>query len=311
MTTAVSPAQRLVAPEATRWSRIRPHLAGWGFALPWVVLFVVFLAGPILVSFLLSFTDFGLKDLRNPIGTNLIGINNYVDLTGDENFRKAAFNTAYFVVAGVPLTLLAGLGSALLLNSTAIRLKALFRVGYYTPVVTSIVAIAVIWRYLLHPDFGVVNLSLQALGITGPNWLANTTWAMPSIIAIAVWRNVGYTMVIFLAGLQGVPETLYEAARIDGATRWQELRHITWPMLRPTTLFAAVITSIGYLNLMEEPFIMTNGGPLNSTLSVAMYLYREGFNFLHFGYASAIGYALFAAIVALTVVHFRLLRAQA
>jgi multiple sugar transport system permease protein len=308
--TAVAPAQRMLAPDTTRWRRIRPHVTGWGFALPWVVLFVVFLAGPILASFLLSFTDFGLKDLRNPIGTNLIGIDNYVALTGDEDFRKAAFNTGYFVFAGVPLTLLAGLGSALLLNSTAIRLKALFRVGYYTPVVTSIVAIAVIWRYLLHPDFGVLNLGLQALGISGPNWLASTTWAMPSIIAIATWRNVGYTMVIFLAGLQGVPEMLYEAARIDGASRWQELRHITWPLLRPTTLFAAVITSINYLNLMEEPFVMTNGGPLNSTLSVAMYLYREGFNFLHFGYASAIGYALFAAIVALTVVHFRLLRAQ-
>jgi multiple sugar transport system permease protein len=311
MSTAVTPAQRpMTAPETTRRRRMRPHLAGWGFALPWVVLFAVFLAGPILASFLLSFTDFGLKDLRNPIGTNLIGLDNYAALAGDEEFRSAAFNTTYFVLVGVPLTLLAGLASALLLNSTAIRLKALFRVGYYTPVVTSIVAIAVIWRYVLHPDFGLLNLGLAALGISGPNWLASTTWAMPSIIAIAVWRNVGYTMVIFLAGLQGVPETLYEAARIDGASRWQEFRHITLPLLRPTTLFAAVITSIGYLNLMEEPFVMTNGGPLNSTLSMAMHLYREGFNFLHFGYASAIGYALFAAIVALTVVHFRLLRSQ-
>ena len=291
-------------------SRLKPHLVGWGFAAPWVILFVVFLAGPIIASFLLSFTDFGLKDLQNPIGTNLIGFENYAALPDDPKFVSAAFNTAYFVIAGVPLTLLAGLASAVLLNSAVIRFKSLFRVGYYTPVVTSIVAIAVIWRYLLQPDFGVINGLLGAVGLEGPAWLSSTTLAMPSIIVIAVWRNVGYAMVIFLAGLQGVPESLYEAARIDGATRWKQFRHVTLPLLKPTTLFALVITSIGYLNLMEEPFVMTDGGPLDSTLSVAMHLYNEAFNFLEFGYASAIGYALFAAIAALTAVHFRLLRSD-
>jgi multiple sugar transport system permease protein len=289
---------------------MRPHLAGWGFALPWVVLFAVFLAGPILASFLLSFTDFGLKDLRNPIGTNLIGLDNYAALAGDEEFRKAAFNTTYFVLVGVPLTLLAGLASALLLNSTAIRLKALFRVGYYTPVVTSIVAIAVIWRYLLHPDYGLVNAALGSVGIDGPNWLGQRSTALPSIIALGVWRNLGFDMVIFLAALQGINPTLYEAARVDGATARQVFFRITLPLLRPTILFLAVITSSGYLQLFEEPFVMTGGGPLDSTLSVAMYVYDQGFRFLNLGYAAAVSYALFVAIVVLAFIQFRLLRSD-
>jgi multiple sugar transport system permease protein len=182
--------------------------------------------------------------------------------------------------------------------------------GFYLPVVTSIVAIAVIWRYLLHPDLGLINNLLAAVGIDGPNWLADPTLAMPAIIAMAVWRNVGFVLVIFLAGLQGIPVDLSEAARIDGASRWKEFRYVTLPMLRPTLLFASVITSIGYLQLFEEPFVMTGGGPLDRTLSVTMYVYQQGFNFLNLGYASAIAYALFLAIVILTIVNFRLLRPQ-
>lgn len=288
----------------------RRAAVGWAFATPWTVLFAVFLAGPILASLVMSFTDFGLRDLRNPVGTNLIGLDNYVALLGDPVFLQAAGNTAYFVVAGVPLTLAAGLLAALGLNRTVLRFRTLFRVGYYLPVVTSIVAIAVIWRFLLHPDLGLINLLLGAIRIEGPNWLADPVLAMPAIIAMAVWRNLGFVMVIFLAGLQGVPAELYEAARIDGASTWGEFRHVTWPLLRPTTLFAAVITSIGYLQLFEEPFVMTGGAPLNRTLSVNMYLYEQGFNFLHLGYAAAIAYALFIAIAVLTVLQFRVLRTQ-
>jgi len=297
-------------PTTSRWSRIRPHLTGWGFALPWVSVFAVFLLGPILASFALSFTDFGLRDLTNPIGTNLIGLGNYTELLRDDKFIAAAGNTAYFVIAGVPLTLLAGLLAALGLNRAVMRFRAVFRVGYYLPVVTSIVAIAVIWRYLLHPDLGLVNVLLSAVGIDGPNWLANPALAMPAIIVMAVWRNMGFVMVLFLAGLQTVPSQLYEAARIDGATAWTEFRYVTLPLLRPTTLFAAVITSIGYLNLFEEPFVMTAGGPLDRTLSVNMYLYQQGFNFFHLGYASAIAYILFVAIAVLAAVQFRFLRPQ-
>jgi multiple sugar transport system permease protein len=293
-----------------RARRRRDNLTGWAFALPWFLLFAVFLAGPILASLLLSFTDFGLGNLRDPLGADFAGLENFARLARDPKFLQSSLNTLYFVVAGVPLTLAFGLGAALLLNSAVIRFRSLFRMGFYLPVVTSIVAIAVIWRYLLHPDLGLVNVLLGAIGIDGPNWLADPTLAMPAIIAMAVWRNVGFVMVIFLAGLQGIPSDLYEAARIDGASRWREFRYVTLPLLRPTMLFASVITGIGYLQLFEEPFVMTGGGPLDRTLSVTMYVYEQGFSFLNLGYASAVAYALFVAIVVLTVVNFRMLRPQ-
>ena len=305
-----SPGRRQLGTGSARARRVRRNLVGWGFALPWALLFVVFLAGPILASLVLSFTDFGLRDLRNPLGASFIGIDNFLRLIQDPKFLQASFNTMYFVVAGVPLTLASGLAVALLLNSAVIRFKNLFRMGFYLPVVTSIVAIAVIWRYLLHPDLGLVNAALAAIGIDGPNWLAHPTLAMPAIIAMAVWRNVGFVMVIFLAGLQGIPKDLYEAASVDGSSKWAEFRYITLPMLRPVMLFASVITGIGYLQLFEEPFVMTAGGPLDRTLSVTMYVYEQGFNFLNFGYASAVAYALFVAIVVLTVINFRMLRPQ-
>jgi multiple sugar transport system permease protein len=312
-TTDVARTQRVspAPPSAqARRRRRRNNIVGWAFSLPWFVLFVVFLAGPILASLLLSFTSFGLGDLRNPIGASFIGVENFQALASDPKFQQSTLNTLYFVVAGVPLTLGFGLGAALLLNSVLIRFKSFFRMGFYLPVVTSIVAIAVIWRYLLHPDLGLINNLLAAVGVDGPNWLADPILAMPAIIAMAVWRNVGFVLVIFLAGLQGIPVDLSEAARIDGASRWKEFRFITLPMLRPTLLFASVITGIGYLQLFEEPFVMTGGGPLDRTLSVTMYVYEQGFNFLNLGYASAIAYALFLAIVILTVVNFRLLRPQ-
>ena len=313
-TTDVARATQRVAPPPpsaqARARRRHNNLVGWAFALPWFLLFLVFLAGPILASLLLSFTSFGLGDLRNPIGTSFIGIENFRALASDPKFHQSTINTLYFVVAGVPLTLGFGLGAALLLNSALIRFKTFFRMGFYLPVVTSIVAIAVIWRYLLHPDLGLINNLLAAVGIDGPNWLADPILAMPAIIAMAVWRNVGFVLVIFLAGLQGIPQDLSEAARIDGASRWKEFRYITLPMLRPTLLFASVITGIGYLQLFEEPFVMTGGGPLDRTLSVTMYVYQQGFSFLNLGYASAVAYALFVAIVILTVINFRLLRPQ-
>jgi multiple sugar transport system permease protein len=312
--TEVAHAEQQVAPPPpsaqARARRRHNNRVGWAFSLPWFVLFLVFLAGPIVASLLLSFTDFGLGDLRNPIGTDFIGIDNFRALASDPKFHQSTLNTLYFVVAGVPLTLGFGLGAALLLNSVLIRFKTFFRMGFYLPVVTSIVAIAVIWRYLLHPDLGLINNLLAAVNIDGPNWLADPILAMPAIIAMAVWRNVGFVLVIFLAGLQGIPQDLSEAARIDGASRWKEFRFITLPMLRPTLLFASVITGIGYLQLFEEPFVMTGGGPLDRTLSVTMYVYQQGFNFLNLGYASAIAYALFLAIVVLTVINFRLLRPQ-
>jgi len=170
------------------------------------------------------------------------------------------------------------------------------------------VAIAVVWRFLLNPDVGLINQVLQAIGVSGPNWLANPTLAMPSIIAMAVWRNLGFAMVVFIAGLQAIPAVLYEAASIDGAGRWQSFRYVTLPMLRPTILFMLVITTIGYLQLFEEPFVMTDGGPLDATLSVTMYMYQQGFEFFKQGYASAVAYVLFVIVAVIAFLQFRFLR---
>jgi multiple sugar transport system permease protein len=290
--------------------RLRRHLTGWAFALPFLVIFAVFLALPIVASFVLSFTGFGIANLRDWFSAELVGVDNYTRLFDDERFLKAARNTGVFVVFGVPLTIALGLLAAVGLNQAIGRIQSLFRVGYYLPVVTSIVAIAVIWRYLLHPDYGLVNSALTTIGIEGPNWLGQRSTALPSIIALGVWRNLGFDMVIFLAALQGINPTLYEAARVDGASASQVFFRITLPLLRPTILFLAVITSAGYLQLFEEPFVMTGGGPLDSTLSMAMYVYDQGFRFLNLGYASAVAYAMFVAIVVLAFIQFRLLRSD-
>ena len=291
--------------------RLREQLIGWGFALPFVLVFTLFMAGPILASLVMSFTDFGLRDLRNPLGTDFVGLANYQALLDDPKFHKAMINTAYFVIVGVPLTLVIGLAVALALDRGIQRFRTLFRVGYYLPVVTSIVAIAVVWRFVLNPDQGLINLLLAQAGIDGPSWLADPMLAMPSIIAMAVWRNLGLAMIVFLAGLQTIPAQLYEAAAIDGAGRWQAFRNITLPLLRPTILFLVVITTIGYLQLFEEPFVMTEGGPLDQTLSITMYMYQQGFEFFNQGYAAAIAWILFILVAIVAVVQIRLLRSEA
>jgi multiple sugar transport system permease protein len=289
----------------------RQDLTGWAFAAPFVILFGIFLALPILAALVLSFTSFGLADLQNPIGTSVVGFQNYLDLLSDPKFWKSLGNTVYFVVVGVPATLAIGLLIASALSRGITRFRTAFRVGYYLPVITSIVAIAVVWRFLLNPDVGLINVLLRNIGVNGPDWLANPTLAMPSIIAMAVWRNVGFAMVVFVAGLQAIPASLYEAASIDGAGRWQSFRYVTLPMLRPTILFMLVITTIGYLQLFEEPFVMTDGGPLDATLSVTMYMYQQGFEFFHQGYASAIAYVLFVIVAVVAFLQFKFLRSEA
>jgi ABC-type sugar transport system permease subunit len=288
----------------------RQDLIGWSFAAPFVILFGVFLALPIVAALVLSFTSFGLRDLQNPIGTSFVGLDNYAALLGDPKFWKSLGNTAYFVVVGVPTTLVIGLVIANALSRGITRFRTAFRVGYYLPVITSIVAIAVVWRFLLNPDVGLINVLLRNVGIDGPDWLGNPALAMPSIIAMAVWRNLGFAMVVFVAGMQAIPSMLYEAASIDGAGRWQSFRHITLPMLRPTILFMVVITTIGYLQLFEEPFVMTRGGPLDATLSVTMYMYQQGFSFFHQGYASAIAYVLFVIVAIVAFLQFKFLRSE-
>jgi multiple sugar transport system permease protein len=257
----------------------------------------------------MSLTDIKSRDLRSPFAVGFVGLENYAHILGDSSFRQSAYNTAYFVIIGVPLTLGIALAAAMALDKGITRFRTLFRVGYYTPVVTSIVAVAVVWRFLLRQDVGLFNTILGWVGIHGPDWLGSTTWAMPSLIAMASWRNFGTAMIIFLAGLQSVPVMLQEAAAIDGASSWQRFRHITLPLLRPTMLFVMVTTTIGYVQFFEEPFVMTNGGPLDSTKSMSMFTYEQ-FGFGNYGFASAAGYVLFVIIVALSAMQFRFFRSN-
>ncbi|TCN34864.1 multiple sugar transport system permease protein [Kribbella orskensis] len=295
------------APRSRSRSVNRQTAAAWLLALPFVALFLAFTAGPVLGSLAMSFTDMKQRDLRTPFAVNGVGIDNYVKALSDETFRKAAFNTAYFVIVGVPLTLIAALAAAVLLDRGVKKFQSLFKVAYYLPVITSIVAIAVIWRFVLAPDSGLLNTVLSWVGIDGPNWLASKTWAMPSLIVMAMWRNFGAAMIIFLAGLQGIPHTVEEAGQIDGASSWQRFRYLILPLLRPTILFTSVTTGIGYLQFFEEPLVMTQGGPLNSTISVSMYTYQQ-FGFGNYGLATSMSYILFVVIAVVTFIQFRLLR---
>ena len=288
---------------------VRRGSAGWGFVSPFVALFLIFLVGPVLASLAMSVTDIRFTDIRNPLAVELTGVANYARLLDDEVFLRAAWNTALVVLLGLPLTMVLGLAVALGLNSGLVRFKAVFRVGYYLPVVTSIVAIAVVWRFVYQRDYGLLNGLLGLIGVTGPNWLSSTTLALPALIVMIAWRGLGFQMVLFLAGLQAIPEQLYEAARIDGASRWQQFRYVTLPSLRPTLLLCGVIGTVGLVLVFEEPFVMTQGGPLNTTLSVSQYVYSQ-FGFGNYGYASAMSYVLFLAIAALSVAWFRLLRSD-
>jgi len=288
-------------------SHAREGLVAWSFALPFLVLFGVFMAGPILVALVTSFTDMRVTDIRDPLSIEFVALENYAAVLGDARFLKAAANTAVFVLVGVPLTMALGLAAAVGLNQGIVKFRTLFRIGFYLPVVTSIVAIAVVWRLLLGTEVGLVNGILAGFGVDGPGWLTDERYALWSIIAMAAWRNLGFLMVIFLAGLQTIPGDLYEAAEVDGANRWQRFRGITLPLMRPTLLFGAVITGIGYVQFFEEVFVMTEGGPLNSTLSLALYAYDQ-FSFGNYGYTAALAFILFIAIAALTTIQFRLFR---
>jgi multiple sugar transport system permease protein len=285
----------------------RETLVAYSFALPFLILFAVFMLVPIVTAFVASFTDLTSRDVQDPFGVNFVGLDNYIEVLSDPTFHKAAQNTLVYVVIGVPLTMALGLLAAVGLNQGIVKFRTVFRVGYYLPVVTSIVAVAVVWRFLLGSEVGLINGTLSIFGIDGPGWLTDQRFALWSLIAMAAWRGLGFLMVIFLAGLQTIPGDLYEAAEMDGAGRWQRFRHITLPLMRPTLLFGAVITGAGWLQFLEEVFVMTQGGPLNATVSAAYLAYSQ-FGFGNWGYTASMAFILFVAIVLLTVAQFRVFR---
>ncbi|SDQ27849.1 sugar ABC transporter permease [Pseudoxanthomonas sp. CF125] len=279
---------------------MKASTAGWLFAAPALTVIGLFFGLPVVAALALSLTDFDIYALADPGNLRFVGLGNYVGLLQNPLFWKSLGNTLYFVIVGVPLSVAMSLGAALLLHSKVGRLKPFFRTAYFAPVVTTVVAVAVIWRYLFHTRYGLVNWGLSALGIDAIDWLGDPRWAMPTIILFAVWKNFGYNMIIFLAGLQSIPEDLYEAARIDGANTWKQFRHVTLPMLGPVLLLVSILTMAGYFQLFAEPYVMTQGGPLESTKSVLYLMYEEGFKWWNLGNASAVAFLLFLLMVATT-----------
>ena len=282
--------------------------AAWCFVTPALLVIGVFFFLPVVAALALSLTDFdiyALADLRN---LRVVGLRNYLQLLQTPLFWQAFANTLYFVIVGVPLSITASLGAALLLHSRLARFPAFFRTALFAPVVTTLVAVAVIWRYLFNPRYGLLNYALGGLGLSPIDWLGDPRWAMPAIIVFAIWKNFGYNMIIFLAGLQSIPEPLYEAARIDGASTWRQFRHVTLPMLAPIVSLVNVLTIAGYFQLFAEPYVMTQGGPLQSTVSVLYFMYEEGFKWWNLGSASAVAFVLFLVIFGVTVVQLRLAR---
>ncbi|MCI3275144.1 carbohydrate ABC transporter permease [Streptomyces cylindrosporus] len=286
--------------------RARRTAVGWLFLAPFAVVFLLYTAVPTVAALGFSLTDLRGSDLRHPLAVDFTGLENYVRLFQDDAFVRDILNTALFVAVGVPLTMGIGFALALALNSGVRRLRGAFRTVFFAPVVTNVVAVALIWQYAFHAD-GTVNRVLSAVGLAGPNWLDDPHLAMPVVIALGVWRNFGTAMVLFLAGLQAIPRDVYEAAALDGAGRWRQLRHITLPLLLPTTLMVSVLLTVFYLQVFDEPYLLTDGGPLGSTESVALYTYHQ-FGVGELGVSSAASFVMLALVALVSVVQFRLLR---
>jgi multiple sugar transport system permease protein len=280
--------------------------AAYFFLAPAVTAIFIFFFVPVIAAFLISFTDFDIYTLGDFSTLRFTGLGNYIELFNDELFWTALRNTFYFVVVAGPLSIAISLGAALMLNSKMVKFKAIFRLSYFMPVVTTLVAVAIVWRFIYHQNFGILNYFIGLVGIDPVDWLGDPFWAMPSIIIMSVWKNFGYNMIIFIAGLQNIPEELYEAADIEGAGNWQKFRSITLPMLAPTTVFITIITMIGFFQLFAEPYIMTQGGPLNSTLSIVQYMYQEGFRWWNMGYSASIAFVLFFIIFIGTLIQFKI-----
>jgi len=285
----------------------REARAAWAFLAPALLTLLVFFLLPVLLAFVLSFTDFDLYAVGDPGNARWVGLRNYADLLREPLFWRALRNTLLFAFLGGPLTVALALGAALLVNAPLTRGRRFFRTAFFAPVVATLVAMAVVWHALYHPRFGPIGHLLAALGLPRVDWLGDPRFALPALVLLAAWKNFGYTMVVFVAGLQGIPEELYEAARIDGARALQRFRHVTLPLLGPTFSFVGVVTLIGYLQVFAEPYVMTpEGGPLKSTLTASLLMYERGFRWWSLGPAAAIAVLLFVVVLAVTLLQLRL-----
>jgi ABC-type sugar transport system permease subunit len=284
----------------TRKLLLNNTMVAYYFLLPAIIGFVIFTAFPLVTSLVISLYEW--NTLSSP---KFIGFGNFIKIfTQDQIFWIALKNTFWYAVGVVPFSIALGLAAALLLNQKIIGI-ALWRTVYFLPVMTSTVAISLVWKWLYNPDVGLINVVLREIGVQNPpTWLTSTTWALPSIIIVAIWKTIGYNMVIFLAGLQNVPKELYEAAEIDGSSKWNMFWKITLPLLRPTTFFITVISIIHSFQVFGYALIMTEGGPGASTNTLVLYIYQQGFKYFNMGYASAIAWVLFIILLIVTLIQY-------
>ncbi|RCX18564.1 carbohydrate ABC transporter membrane protein 1 (CUT1 family) [Fontibacillus phaseoli] len=292
---------------ANSWQKYKyPYL----FIAPAILLLTVFSILPIIIALVISFTDMDLVGLADYSNIQGAGFTNYLGLFKDPVFIKSIVNTGIYVVIGVPLVILFAMTAALLLNYGTSWLFNTFRVVYYLPSITNIVAVAVVWGYLYNSNYGLFNYILSWFGLPAQQWLQDPMLAKLSLILMAVWKSIGLNMIIFLAALQGIPRSYYEAAEIDGATGWKKLRFITIPLLSFATFFVTITTLIGWIQFFEEPLVMTKGGPLNGTMSMALFIYNNGFKLSDFGYAASGSFVLFIIIIIATIVQFLVKRKE-
>jgi len=301
MSAISSTVERRALGRAGFWRRVRnsENLYGLAFVGPLVIGLIIFTYGPVIAAAYLSLTE------GDYIGTPAwVGLANYGRILQDELFWRAIGNTAYYVIGTLPTGMALSLALALAMNQK-LRGIVFYRAIFFLPTITSAVAISLLWSWMYNPEFGVINTLLEKLGIKGPGWLASTKWALPAMMIMSVWVGLGYNMLLFLAGLQGIPTEFYEAAEIDGAGPWRRFMHVTFPLLSPTTFMIAVLSVIGGFQVFEYSFVMTHGGPLWSTLTVVLLIYMRAFETFEMGYASALAYVLFAIILVLTLFQFR------
>ena len=287
---------------------MKERTAGWVFAGPALLAIGLFFALPALASLVLSFTDFDIYALADRANLRWVGLGNYAALLQKPLFWKAMGNTLWFVVFGVPLIVAASLAAALLVNSRMLLWRPVWRVALFAPFVTTLVATAVVWNYLLHTRYGLINYGLGKLGIEPVDWLGSPSTSLPAILLFVAWKTFGYNMVIFLAALQSVSGDLLDAARVDGAGWWTRLRHVTLPAIAPTVLLVSILTVAGMFQLFAEPYVMTQGGPEQSTVTVLYFMYEEGFKWWNLGSGAAVAFILFLCILAVTLVQLRVAR---
>ncbi len=282
--------------------------AGWAMTAPALTAIGLFFVLPALASLVLSFTDFDIYALADLDNLRFIGFDNYSRLLTNPLFWQAMRNTLWFVVLGVPLIVVLSLGAALLVHAKTLKWRPLWRVLLFAPFVTTLVATAVVWNYLLHTRYGLINYGLGFLGIAPVDWLGNPRTALPAILLFVAWKSFGYNMIIFLAALQTVNQDLVDAARVDGAGPWMRFRHVTLPAIAPTVLLVGILTVAGMFQLFAEPYVMTQGGPAKSTVTVLYFMFEEGFKWWNLGSGAAVAFILFLCIFATTLVQMKLAR---